>query len=32
VRIGEGKEFHILGANELKARQPVTARTPAKVN
>jgi hypothetical protein len=24
-RIGEGKNFHILGADELKAREPMTA-------
>jgi hypothetical protein len=23
----EGKEFHILGADELKAREPLTMRT-----
>ena len=27
ARIGEGKEFHILGADELKAREPVTVPT-----
>jgi hypothetical protein len=25
ARIDEGKEFHILGADELKASEPVTA-------
>jgi hypothetical protein len=27
VRISEGKAFLILGADELKAREPVTVRT-----
>jgi hypothetical protein len=27
VHIDEGKEFHILGADEMKAREPVTVRT-----
>jgi hypothetical protein len=27
ARISEGKEFHFLGADELKAREPVTVRT-----
>jgi hypothetical protein len=27
AHIGEGIEFHILGAYKLKAREPVTVRT-----
>ena len=27
ARLDEGKEFHILGADELKEREPVTVRT-----
>jgi hypothetical protein len=29
ARVGEGKEFHILDAEELKACKPVTAQTPS---
>ena len=28
ARVDEGKEFHILGADELKAREPMIVRTP----